>query len=59
MSPSPLQGTWRIHVKRSGKFIIKTFEVAEFTLPRFEVTLTGPKHIVSGAKTVSVKVCAR
>lgn len=40
LSDSPVMGTWRIHVKLNGSDeTTKDFEVAEYTLPKFEVKL--------------------
>ncbi|XP_037082042.1 ovostatin-like [Pollicipes pollicipes] len=53
-----LQGRWTIHVKRSDNIVKRPFEVEEYVLPRFEVTITGPKYITNQANTVTLKVCA-
>ena len=40
LSDSPVLGKWKIHVKPAGAAgTIKEFEVAEYTLPKFEVTI--------------------
>jgi CD109 antigen len=40
LSDSPVMGIWKIHVKvNNGKDTTKDFEVAEYTLPNFEVTI--------------------
>lgn len=40
LSDSPVMGIWKIHVKvNGGKETTKDFEVAEYTLPKFEVTI--------------------
>ena len=40
LSDSPVLGKWKIHVKTAGvDETVKAFEVAEYTLPKFEVTI--------------------
>lgn len=39
LSDSPVLGNWKIHIEVAGKQTVKGFEVAEYTLPKFEVTL--------------------
>ncbi|XP_043229515.1 alpha-2-macroglobulin-like isoform X2 [Amphibalanus amphitrite] len=59
LTQEPPLGMWTIHVKRGDRITKQTFEVDEFVLPRFEVTVTGPKFIVRDANTVTLKVCAK
>lgn len=40
LSDSPVLGDWKIHIKLAGSDeTVKAFQVAEYTLPKFEVTL--------------------
>lgn len=40
LSDSPVLGDWKIHIKLAGsEETVKAFQVAEYTLPKFEVTL--------------------
>lgn len=39
LSDLPVLGNWKIQVEVAGKQTAKLFEVAEYTLPKFEVTL--------------------
>lgn len=39
LSDSPVLGNWKLNVDVAGKQTAKVFEVAEYTLPKFEVTL--------------------
>nr|QTP96550.1 adult cement protein 5 [Chelonibia testudinaria] len=59
LTEEPPLGMWTIHVRRGDRITRQTFEVAEFVLPRFEVTVTGPKFIIRHANTVTLKVCAK
>ncbi|XP_037082529.1 ovostatin-like [Pollicipes pollicipes] len=58
LTEEPPLGRWTIHVKRRDRIVRQPFEVEEYVLPRFEVTITGPKYITRGANTVTLKVCA-
>ncbi|XP_037082528.1 pregnancy zone protein-like [Pollicipes pollicipes] len=58
LTEEPPLGRWTIHVKRGDSIVRQPFEVEEYVLPRFEVTIAGPKYITRGANTVTLKVCA-
>jgi CD109 antigen len=44
LSDSPVLGTWKLHVKVGGEEVAaKAFEVAEYVLPKFAVTIEADK----------------
>lgn len=46
LSDLPVMGTWKIHVKvNDGEEFVKDFEVAEYVLPKFEVTIDSNSDI--------------
>ncbi|GFG28314.1 hypothetical protein Cfor_11328, partial [Coptotermes formosanus] len=44
LSQSPVLGDWNITVVVLDQYFYKTFEVAEYVLPKFEVTIDAPAH---------------
>ena len=44
LSKSPVLGEWTINVKILDQTFTKQFTVAEYVLPKFEVTVDVPKH---------------
>lgn len=44
LSQSPVLGDWTITVKILDQTFTKQFTVAEYVLPKFEVTIDVPKH---------------
>lgn len=44
LSTAPVLGTWTITCKALGETSSKTFEVAEYVLPKFEVTVDAYRH---------------
>ncbi|XP_039279526.1 CD109 antigen isoform X2 [Nilaparvata lugens] len=44
LSQSPVLGDWNITVTVLDQMFHKTFQVAEYVLPKFEVTIDVPKH---------------
>lgn len=46
LSDSPVMGNWMIHVKvNDGEEVSKTFEVAEYVLPKYEVIVDSDPHV--------------
>jgi CD109 antigen len=55
LSDLPVLGTWNIHVKVDGEEeVLKSFDVAEYVLPKFEVTIdANPNQIFKNGKIVA------
>ncbi|KAJ9580500.1 hypothetical protein L9F63_024322, partial [Diploptera punctata] len=45
LSEFPVLGDWTITVSLLGETSSKSFEVAEYVLPKFEVTVDAPEHV--------------
>lgn len=45
LSKNPILGDWKIVATVGGQIYAKVFSVAEYVLPKFEVTVNIPKHI--------------
>ncbi|XP_020282986.1 CD109 antigen-like isoform X2 [Pseudomyrmex gracilis] len=45
LSQSPILGNWKIVATVGDQTFEKDFEVAEYVLPNFEVTIDSPKHV--------------
>ncbi|NXO78949.1 OVOS protein, partial [Sitta europaea] len=57
--PEPILGSYQITVEtKSGEKEYQSFRVEEYVLPKFEVTITGPKTISFFDEEVRVNVCA-
>lgn len=52
---------WKIRVKGNNSHFIHTkrFEVREYVLPRFEVTVKPPDYILAHADYLLWKICAK
>ncbi|KAK4325632.1 hypothetical protein Pmani_003801 [Petrolisthes manimaculis] len=62
LSEEPEQGDYKIHVDSpvdGGSSVSQTFSVKEYTLPRFEVTITPPKLLFGNDQEFTVTVCAK
>ncbi|XP_070496240.1 CD109 antigen-like [Chironomus tepperi] len=57
LSDQPVMGTWRINVKvNNGTAKVKNFEVSEYVLPKFELTMdTEPANFKDGKIRATVK----
>ena len=42
-----------------GNTHVNYFEVKEYTVPRFEVTITAPKNFLPSHKSFTMKLCAK
>lgn len=59
LSDLPIMGTWKIHVKvNDGEENVKEFDVAEYVLPKFEVTIDSNPDITFKDGKVSATVKA-
>lgn len=56
-----LQGLYKIHVDSPDGVgsVTQNFKVEEYTLPRFEVTVTPPNLIFGDDEELAFKVCAK
>ena len=66
LSPEPVQGRWRIMVKRESAAVsVQEFEVREFVLPKFEVNINPPPFIHfnqasdNSVQKINIGICAK
>ncbi|KAF8794905.1 Murinoglobulin-1 like protein [Argiope bruennichi] len=58
LADEPVQGTWRITVKKDKDSQTTTFDVKEYKLPKFEVSIKFPPYVLETADSIPVSVCA-
>lgn len=59
LSASPVLGNWKIIANVGDQTFEKEFEVAEYVLPNFEVTIDSPKHSTFKASKITATVHAK
>ncbi|XP_078044261.1 thioester-containing protein 1 allele R1 isoform X3 [Augochlora pura] len=59
LSESPVLGTWKITANIGDQIFEKEFEVAEYILPNFEVSIVAPKHFTFKDSKVIATVYAK
>nr|AFY13482.1 MULTIFUNCin [Chthamalus fissus] len=59
LTEEPPLGRWNIYAKTSQEKISKSFQVEEYVLPTFEVSVEAPSYIENNERTVTVKVCGK
>lgn len=59
LSTQPVQGDWKIKVTAGGATEEKPFTVAEYVLPKFEVTVELPSYALENSDSVLVTVTAK
>jgi CD109 antigen len=59
LSQSPVLGNWKIIANMGDETFEKEFEVAEYVLPNFEVTIDSPKHVQFKESKVTATVHAK
>jgi len=60
LSDSPVLGEWTIHIKvKSDEEITKTFDVAEYVLPKFEVIIDSKPRVAFKEGKIKVMVSAK
>ncbi|KAK3746400.1 hypothetical protein QZH41_018213, partial [Actinostola sp. cb2023] len=46
LSSQPVMGSWKVMVEANGEKSTKTFEVKEYVLPKFDVSVTLPPYVL-------------
>ncbi|XP_071630308.1 thioester-containing protein 1 allele S3-like isoform X2 [Temnothorax longispinosus] len=59
LSHSPVLGRWKLVANVGDQTFEKEFEVAEYVLPNFEVTIDSPKHVQFKESKVTATVHAK
>ncbi|XP_076755633.1 thioester-containing protein 1 allele R1 isoform X2 [Xylocopa sonorina] len=59
LSEFPVLGTWRITANVGDQTFEKEFEVAEYVLPNFEVTIDAPKHFTFKDTKITATIYAK
>ncbi|XP_011686942.1 PREDICTED: CD109 antigen-like isoform X7 [Wasmannia auropunctata] len=59
LSHSPVLGKWKLIANVGDETFEKEFEVAEYVLPNFEVTIDSPKHVQFKESKVTATVHAK
>ncbi|XP_012136997.1 thioester-containing protein 1 allele R1 isoform X2 [Megachile rotundata] len=59
LSVSPVLGVWKIVTNIGDQTFEKEFEVAEYVLPNFEVTVNTPKHVTFKDSKITATVYAK
>ncbi|KAK9304587.1 hypothetical protein QLX08_004027 [Tetragonisca angustula] len=59
LSEYPVLGTWKITVNVGDQTFEKDFEVAEYVLPNFEVTIDTPKHFTFKESKITATIYAK
>lgn len=59
LSTNPPLGIWNINVDVDGITQLKEFEIAEYVLPKFEVTVSAPNDITYSDRSVRITIDAK
>ncbi|XP_054003817.1 CD109 antigen-like isoform X1 [Hylaeus anthracinus] len=59
LSESPVLGTWKIMANVGDQIFEKEFEVAEYVLPNFEVTIDAPQHFTFKDSKITATIRAK
>ncbi|GIY10891.1 murinoglobulin-1 [Caerostris darwini] len=59
LSDEPNLGTWRITVSTKNDTESTTFDVKEYVLPKYEVSIKFPPYVLANAEKISVEICAK
>nr|XP_034179672.1 CD109 antigen-like isoform X1 [Osmia lignaria]XP_034179683.1 CD109 antigen-like isoform X1 [Osmia lignaria]XP_034179692.1 CD109 antigen-like isoform X1 [Osmia lignaria]XP_034179702.1 CD109 antigen-like isoform X1 [Osmia lignaria]XP_034179708.1 CD109 antigen-like isoform X1 [Osmia lignaria] len=59
LSESPVLGVWKIISNIGDQTFEKEFEVAEYVLPNFEVTINAPNHVTFKESKITATVYAK
>ncbi|XP_065290733.1 pregnancy zone protein-like isoform X1 [Dermacentor albipictus] len=58
LTEEPELGLWQIVVELPTQTVRQHFEVNEYVLPKFEVTIKPPSYVLADAKEITWKICA-
>ncbi|XP_077555844.1 pregnancy zone protein-like isoform X10 [Haemaphysalis longicornis] len=58
LTEEPELGLWQIVVELPTQTVRQHFEVNEYVLPKFEVTVKPPSYVLADAKEITWKICA-
>lgn len=59
LSKNPPLGVWNINVNADQQTQVKSFEIAEYVLPKFEVTVTSPKDLTYSDRSARLTIGAK
>ncbi|CAL1263347.1 unnamed protein product [Larinioides sclopetarius] len=59
LADEPPLGNWRIIVWNNNVTESQTFEVKEYVLPKYDVTIKFPPFVLANAETIPVEICAK
>lgn len=59
LSSNPPLGIWNINVAVGNEIRLKAFEIAEYVLPKFEVTVSAPKDLTYSDRLVRLTIGAK
>ncbi|GFS90047.1 alpha-2-macroglobulin, partial [Nephila pilipes] len=59
LADEPTLGSWSISVDDGKHMESTTFDVQEYKLPKFDVSITFPPYVLINAKSIPVKICAK
>uniref|UniRef100_L7M8R2 TEP1-F n=1 Tax=Rhipicephalus pulchellus TaxID=72859 RepID=L7M8R2_RHIPC len=58
LTEEPELGLWQIVVELPTQTVRQHFEVNEYVLPKFEVTIKPPSYVLADAKEITWEICA-
>ncbi|XP_055930370.1 alpha-1-inhibitor 3-like isoform X3 [Argiope bruennichi] len=59
LADEPVLGNWRITVSNKNATESQTFEVKEYVLPKYDVTIKFPPFVLANAEKFDVEICAK
>ncbi|GBN97171.1 Murinoglobulin-2 [Araneus ventricosus] len=59
LADEPVLGNWRITVWNNNVTESETFEVKEYVLPKYDVTIKFPPYVLANEEIISVEVCTK
>ncbi|CAL1263351.1 unnamed protein product [Larinioides sclopetarius] len=58
LADEPVHGTWRITVNSGQDTASTPFEVKEYKLPKFSISIKFPSYVLQNAESIPISVCA-